>query len=1163
MKALTWDVCNCFERSILKTNFRRGHIRLLLLCIVLCLPAFAQRNTGSVVGVVTDSTGAAMPNAAITVTNVDTSVLRTEATEKTGNYRVVSLPPGRYKIAAAAPGFSSEVRDGITLSVDQDARVDFALKIGAANQAITVTSDAPLVNTESGELGTTLNSQQVTDLPSFQRNILASLPLLSPGVGLAKQQFDNNPPLRFSVNGGRALSEDLVVDGAEALSVNISAWGSFVPNQDAVQEMKFQTNAYAAENGRGTATVNIITKSGTNQFHGGIYDYLKNEDFNANDYFNKRNQLASGQPNRVSRLRDNLYGGDLGGPIWRDKLFFFLQYERHPVTNPGSTLSDVPTVAFKNGDFSALLAQGIKIYDPATTVTNPAFNSAQPASASNPQYLRTPFPNNIIPSNRFDPVAVAALKFLPDPNFGATGAIFQNEFVNTPSSGIGWQVDPRVDYAISEKQLLFFRLNHNSGTNYSGGKWPGNNPADNNHSTSKYPAWVGVLGHTYSFNAHLINDFRWGIERDISVISFPGSGQDYAAKLGVKNSNAENFPQFGFGVPNAGYGMGPGNALNQWEQTIQYADAVTYLKGKHAFKFGGDVRLNQVNKQTGRNTPSGAFGFSGFYTSNIYPGSTPTVSMADMLLGLVNNYNIQPADFVWGARKKEASWFVQDDWKLTHNLTLNLGLRQDLQFTWKEVQNRYTAFSPTLINPTNGLPGALVFGATGSNGTKPWNFAPRVGFAWTPFGNQKTVVRGGAGKFITPASTIEDYGDTGQGQELGYSASASAASNSYLTPAFILQNGGPAAVLPTHTAGLNSNTPGKNDVGFSPLYVNNGEATPAVYTWSLTLARELPQHLLVEASFVGTRATHLPFERSLNQIPLAKAAGATSIVQANMPYPQYGNVSGRFHDANSSFNSFQLKVEQKAGKNLNWTLAYTLAKSMDLSSLDPTISWGGAQWNGSGVQDIYNLRANWARSAFDQRHKVGASFIYQLPFGPNQKFLNHGVAGRVVGGWQVNSVIQAHTGQPIEFNTSVNASQTNNAILRPNCVAGAGFKNAHPTIANWWNWGAFSNPAPNTFGNCGRDLSAVPGYQEVDLSLLKNFSFRTPLNENTALQFRAEAFNALNRTNYALPSATVPTNNILSQVPPSGTTSNLSNFGQINGDVNGPRTMTLALKLIF
>jgi Carboxypeptidase regulatory-like domain len=700
-------------------------------------------------------------------------VIRTETTEKTGNYRVVSLPPGRYKVAAAAPGFSNEVHDGITLSVDQDARVDFALKTGSANQTITVTSDAPLLNTESGELGTTLNSQQVGDLPSFQRNILASLPLLSPGVGLARQQFDNDPPLRFSVNGGRALSEDLVVDGAEALSVNITAWGSFVPNQDAVQEMKFQTNAYAAENGRGTATVNIITKSGTNRFHGGLYDYLKNEDFNANDYFNKRNQLASGQPNRVSRLRDNLYGGDVSGPIWRDKLFFFLQYERHPVTNPGSTLSDVPTVAFKNGDFSSLVSQGVKIYDPETTVLNPAFNSAQPASASNPQYLRTPFPNNIIPASRFDPVAVAALKYLPDPNFGAPGAIFQNEFINTPSSGIGWQVDPRVDYAISEKQLLFFRLNHNSGTNYSGGKWPGNNPADNNHSTSKYPAWVGVLGHTYTFNNHLINDFRWGIERDISVISFPGSGQNYAAKLGVKNSNAENFPQFGFGVPNGGYGMGPGNALNQWEQTIQHADAVTYLHGKHAFKFGGDVRLNQVNKQTGRNTPSGAFGFSGFYTSNVYPGTSPTVSMADMLLGMVNNYNIQPADFVWGARKKEASWFVQDDWKLTRNLTVNLGLRQDLQFTWKEVQNRYTAFSPTLINPTNGLPGALVFGATGSNGTKLWNFAPRLGFAWTPFGDQKTVVRGGAGKFITPASPIEDYGDTGQGQETGYSASAS------------------------------------------------------------------------------------------------------------------------------------------------------------------------------------------------------------------------------------------------------------------------------------------------------------------------------------------------------------------------------------------------------
>jgi len=1154
----------------MKNHKLHGPWWFLLLCLAMCLPALAQRNTGSIVGLVTDSTGAAIRNAAITVTNVDTGVIRTQASELSGNYRVVSLPPGRYRVAVTAPSFGPQVREGITLEVDMDARVDFAMKVGQVDASITVTAGTPLVNTESGELGTTLDSQQVEDLPSLNRNILAALPLLSPGVGLARQQFDNDPPLRFSVNGGRALSEDMVVDGTEALSVNITAWGSFVPNQDAVQEMKFQTNAYAAENGRGTAAVNIITKSGTNQLHGGLYDYLKNEDFNANDYFNKRNQLANGLPNSRGRTRDNLYGGHAGGPIFRNKLFFFLQYERDPVTGKGLQLSDVPTVAFKNGDFSSLLPQGVKIYDPATTTPNPSYDPSQPTTVdpttgavTNPQYTRTPFPGNIIPSGRFDPVAVAALKYMPDPNAGGPGAIIKNELVPTSSSNIGWQVDPRVDFAISKKQLLFFRLNHRSGVNYGGGKWPGNNPADNTAGSSTYPSWVSTLGHTYTFNDHLINDFRVGTERDISVINFPGSNKDYAAKLGVKNSNAENFPEFGFSVPGAGYGMGPGNALNQWEQTIMYADAVTFLKGRHAFKLGGDVRFNQVNKQSGRNAPSGAFGFSGGYTSDVYPGNFSTVPMADMLLGLVNNYNIQPADFIWGARKKEASWFVQDDWKLTSHLTLNLGVRQDLQFTWKEVNNRYTAFSPTTINPSNGKLGALVYDVAHTNGTKLWNFAPRFGFGWTPFDNQKTVVRGGFGAFISPGSTIEDYGDTGQGEETGYASSASAASNSNVTPAFILQNGGPPAVRPIHSADALSNDPtnltNPNNVGFAPLFVNTGEKTPMVYSWSLTAARELPYHSVVEASYVGTRANHLPFERSLNQMPLAKAAGSTNTVWANLPYPQYGNVQGRFHDANSSYHSIQLKVEQKINANLNWTFAYTLAKSLDNSSLDPTISWGGAQWNGSGVQDIYNLRANWARSAFDQRQKVGASFIYQLPFGRNQKFLNHGIAGRVVGGWQVNSVFQAHTGQPIEFSAANWVSHTNNSFQRPNCVAGASIKNSRPTLQNWWNWNAFTNPAENTFGNCGRNLSSVPGYQEVDLSALKNFSFRTPVNENTVLQFRAEAFNAMNRTNFGLPAATPPSVDCLTKSDPT----TCSNFGQINGDVNGPRSMTLALKLIF
>jgi hypothetical protein len=249
----------------------------------------------------------------------------------------------------------------------------------------------------------------------------------------------------------------------------------------------------------------------------------------------------------------------------------------------------------------------------------------------------------------------------------------------------------------------------------------------------------------------------------------------------------------------------------------------------------------------------------------------------------------------------------------------------------------------------------------------------------------------------------------------------------------------------------------------------------------------------------------------------------------------------------------QLKLEEKLGKNLDWTFAYTLSKSMDNSSLDPTISWGGAAWNGSGVQNIYDLRSNWSRSSFDQRQVFSGSFLYQLPFGPGQKRLNHGVVGRVAGGWQVNSIVQGRVGQPVEFSTS-NLSYSNNMIGRPNCT-GQSFK-GHPAldfakggITNWWNISAFSVPDPYTFGSCGRNLGSVPGYQEVDLSAFKNFSFPTPLNENTVFQFRAEAFNAMNRTNFG-----IPNNNALA--------SN-TNFGFINGDVNGPRTMTMSLRIIF
>jgi len=444
--------------------------------MVLCLPAFAQRNTGTIVGLITDPTGAAIPNATITVTNVDTGVIRTEVSENTGNYRVVSLSPGNYKVAAGAPGFATEVHAGITLEVDQDARVDFAMKVGkAAGESVTVTAGAPLVTTENGELGTTLDAQQISDMPNVGRNILATLPLLSPGVGQARQNYDNDPPMRFSVNGGRGLSEDLTVDGAEAISVNIEGWNFYKPNEDEVQEMKFQTNAYAAENGRGSATVNIVTKSGTNRFHGTAYDFNRQTALNANEWFNKRAQLAKGLPNKPGTLRDNLYGGTVGGPVLKNKLFFFMLYERDPTSNKGNARTSVPTTAFKNGDFSALLnfATPIVIYDPATTALNPAFDSTKPASATNPQYLRTPFPDNKIPSSRFDPVAVNVLKFLPDPNSTdinnptSQDAAFNNDFTNANvGTNVHWHIDPRIDYTVSQKQNLFFRLTHDSNGKY-------------------------------------------------------------------------------------------------------------------------------------------------------------------------------------------------------------------------------------------------------------------------------------------------------------------------------------------------------------------------------------------------------------------------------------------------------------------------------------------------------------------------------------------------------------------------------------------------------------------------------------------------------------------------------------------------------------------------
>lgn len=1164
-----------------RTDRRRGGqwiLLLILACGIFSLPAFAQRNTGSIVGIVTDTTGAVVPDAAITVTDIDTGVVRNEVSTSTGNYRVVALSPGHYTVSAAAQGFSTLEHKGITLSLDQDARVDFALQPGKVGQTVTVTAQAPLLNTQNAERGTTLNEEQLQNLPSLGRDIMASTPILSPGVVESRTQYNNSPPLRFSVNGGRDLSQEFYVDGADELSPNIDSWSANnVPDQDAVKEMKFETNAYDAQNGRGTAVVNIITKSGTNHFHGGIYDYVLNSALNANDFFNKMNEIKNGEPDKVNSSHSNLYGGTVGGPIWKNKAFFFMLYERQPNTTTSLQTSTVPTTAFKQGDFSALCqtsfdANGVcepapagsslmavTVYNPATTTPNPAYDPSQPQSYTNSPYNRTPFPDNVIPTGDIDPVAKNVLSYLPTPT---NSNLLNNEEVVTPNTTMIWKINPRIDIDFSPKHQVFYKLAYTSDVTTTGGIWPGNNPADNSHGTTSVPNWASVFGDTYTVNDHLISDFRLGFERDSTTSTFPGTNQDYAGKLGLPNSNAEEFPVFGFNAGSAGYGgIGPSNSLNQWEQVLSYAEVITYIRGRHAFKFGGDFRFYQVNKQAGRSDPSGSFGFSGAYTAPYIqnPAQPLTASMADFMLGDVANYSIDPATFIWGARKKAASWFVQDDWTISPRLTLNLGLRQDIQMSWHESQDRYAMFSKTVLNtftPTwapglapETVPGGLVYGVKETNGNKVWNFAPRVGFAWTPFSNTKTVVRGGAGVFITPASTIEDYGDTGQGEETGYALHAAASSTSQLTPAFILQNGGPVAVLPVQTPELAN--------GGVALYIDTGEATPKVYEWSLTVDHQLPANTVVGVSYVGSRGNHLPYERILNQVTATNMALMKNLGVQNdapyVPYPQNISVSGRFHDANSTYNSLQVSVRERLSQNLNWTFAYTLAKSLDDSSLDPTLSWGGAAYNGNGVQNIYNLRDNWARSAFDQRQAFSASFIYKLPFGYGQKYLARGLVGRVVGGWELNSIVQGRTGQPDEFSTT-NQSYSGNEIEHPDCT-GAGIQ-GHPTLSfasggiiNWWNPGAFTTPAPYTFGSCGRNLGSMPGYQEVDLSASKDFSFPTPLNRNTVFQFRAEAFNALNRTNFGTPNSDAsPTN---------------TNFGFINSDVNGPRTMAITLRMIF
>jgi hypothetical protein len=1069
---------------------KRTSAAFLLALILASLQASAQnRSTAEIVGTVTDTTGAVVPAVTVKITNVKTGAVAQITTNQKGSYDMPYLDPGLYTVEFQATGFGGYVRNGIDLELDQVARVDARMKIGSINELITVNGDAPILDTEDSERGTNFNSTLVATLPTVGRDA-SYLALLAPGTSTAQSSVSGVDPGRRSVNGSRAFSISATVNGGSGVLPNSDNFVTLVPALSAVGEFDVIENNFTAEYATGTSVLNIVTKSGTNQFHGSIFEYFEN------DYLNARNYFAT----TATPLSYNQPGATLGGPILHNRLFFFLSYQN--TLNPSTTVTikTVPTAAVAGGNFTGLPT----IKDPNTGL---------------------PFLNNMIPANRIDSVAKNVLAYWPTPNMPGN----VNNFYFAAGQNLTTPIyDGRIDFQFKPSNTLSAAAHGYELTNNHTGSIPGpacyNNSERCGQQVSHSQQWT--FTYRWTLSASKINEARFNLTRQYFNQLTPNQGKNLPPMLGLATVPPNYFPYFNISgaVPTT---VGPGQHSGGAQTIFSYADSFTWIAGRHSIKFGGEFDRFQYNVL---NTwDSGTFGFNGNFTN---------VGFADFLLGLPNTYSLNAQPNTIGARRLAFAMYAQDDFHVTRSLTLNIGLRYEGQGGFSEVQNRLSNFSPTLANPGTGTSGAILFAGPSNRNLQSSHFglfAPRVGFAYTP--SPAWVVRGSYGIFFIPISAQRNYNSTPPGYAITQSQQVTNMSSP--TPIFLLQNGPPQYAYPP----ASSRTPAISNGQALSYYPFNA---PQAYMqqWHLSVQRQLSSSMVVEASYVGTKGTHLLFPRDLNQVPQAYFGPGN--LQPDRQYPQYQSMTTYFEDSGSNYNALQLQLNRRLAKGLTFLTNYTFSKSMDNCSLDITTG-GGCEY-----QNAFAPAATYAPSQFDQTHRIVVAGSYDLPWGSGRTYLNH--SGRVVdafvGGWTASESFSWNTGAPFTVFAS-----TSNPGLSGNLFANV---TGNPTVANptrfqWFNVSAFSNPAVYTFGNSTRNLVRGPGFWDWDASMNKQFWLPIGSERRYHMDLRGDFYNLLNHPNFAQPNGTVG----------SAATGTITAIAYSNTNNNPSRQIQVGLSLNF
>ena len=1030
-------------------------------------------NSGEIKGIVTDTTNAVVPSANVSVVNVQTGVKINTVTNGDGIYDLPSVEPGNYTITFSKSGFRDSIRKGITLPVGTIA-VDASLLLGTASEEVVVTADAPLVQTEESNQHMDFDTKAVQDAPIVGGIWYNELTNELPGVNGGGGQDASGQGI--GVNGTQAYSGSFLLEGSTAQEPRDANASDNYPPIDAIREVNVQTANFGTEYGNGVATFNVLLKSGTNRLHGSLFEFDENNAFNARNFF-----VTTPNP----PLRWNEFGGSIGGPIIKDKLFFFFTYQDNPNTSSNTYVTTVPT----NGSFGE------------TNMLAGCF----PGPVVNPS-TGTDYANNCI-TGPFDTVAANIQKYFPAPNLaGYTNNYRVNYTAPSTSMWYVGKVDyvptkshrinvSYFDYPISlvndEDAFCALGFDCTKGNNY-------------NEAAQVTDVWT--------INSHMVNEARIGGVREHDSYTAPTANKGYPTTIGLEPTYGNDAPDDIFptitieaGAGIGGIGLNGGIESLLVDGSLVESDVFTLIKGRHTIKMGGEFNKSYQNATSWADETSGGFEFSDIAT---------TVPYADFLLGDVYGWFVYGSTET-GARSKSAGAFIQDNYQVTPHLTINAGLRYQFQGGWGEVHNHWGTFNPNVINtgefaPANTL-GAMSYG--GQDGRKDIQnsdneWAPRIGLSYSPL--PKWAFRASYGITDQPWSADPYTGALG----VGLNATASKGYDG--TVPFQLMNGpGPGAVTFPTQATLTNSTFNYDNESWYP------EHRPVTYYQEtlLSVQHEIPGQILLDASYVFTKGTHLGFTRDANAVELSGMTASTSCFNSPTAYPLFCSLAKYNYDGSSNYNAFQFRAEKRPSHGISFVFNYALAKTLD------TGTGSGNDGSVDVYQNAFSARANYGLSTLDTKNTINGSATYELPFGKGKMVALHGFADEAVGGWRVTGVYQIHSGIPFTVDTSNNGQDLSgsgqnecgcgyewlpNVVGNPNIAHHGGF---NPKVSPWYNYAAFLTPTSGTFGDERRNSLIGPNWRDLDLSLGKGFQFP----KGIRFEVRADATNSFNHPNFSQP----------------------------------------------